>query len=626
MNIPSPTLLQSMQRASALLQAGNYALARTTLEQVLQAAPDFVEGHRLLAGALLGLGDAASAERVLRNALTIDPHWVPLQTSLGELLVNEGRLAEAEPVLRAAAIQGRNLRAALILTRLLNDRARPQEVLDICAPFTNEAQPDLDMLTQQAAALAALRRHAEAIEIYRRIQRALPGNPLAELNLASALDAAGQHVAAERAAGNAIGRGAASAEAHFVHARSLIALGRFEEAQAALGRSIAQRATFAEGQRNLAQLIWMRTGDAEAANEFVDAALRAHPDDDGLLEIKASVLEVAGDARAAHAVLAARAQRATAIDLLLAASRTALKFDAPLALAHAHRATTLAPANALAQRLLADAYLATGQPQEAADLTTRLLRSTPDDQYLLAAQTTAWRILDDPRHATYCDYAAFARAWMLDTPPGWSDLDAYLRDLAAHLRELHGLHTHPLYQSLRHGSQTTQNLLYSQHPVIRAFYVAIDGPIRRHVAALGPVDANHPLRRRIAAGYRIHGIWSVRLRGHGFHTNHVHPEGWLSSACYIALPKAMLANLPSVSVPASGQPAALAASVAAGERPGWLKFGEPGIPTAPPLGAEAFIRPAPGMLALFPSYFWHGTEPFAGDDARLTMAFDVVPA
>jgi hypothetical protein len=59
---------------------------------------------------------------------------------------------------------------------------------------------------------------------------------------------------------------------------------------------------------------------------------------------------------------------------------------------------------------------------------------------------------------------------------------------------------------------------------------------------------------------------------------------------------------------------------------GWLKFGEPGTPTRPCLGAEYFIQPAPGLLALFPSYMWHGTVPFAGDQTRLACAFDIVPA
>ncbi|HUL47329.1 MAG TPA: putative 2OG-Fe(II) oxygenase [Steroidobacteraceae bacterium] len=37
--------------------------------------------------------------------------------------------------------------------------------------------------------------------------------------------------------------------------------------------------------------------------------------------------------------------------------------------------------------------------------------------------------------------------------------------------------------------------------------------------------------------------------------------------------------------------------------------------------------PAPSSSAvLFPSYFWHGTVPFASEQPRLTVAFDVVPA
>jgi hypothetical protein len=34
------------------------------------------------------------------------------------------------------------------------------------------------------------------------------------------------------------------------------------------------------------------------------------------------------------------------------------------------------------------------------------------------------------------------------------------------------------------------------------------------------------------------------------------------------------------------------------------------------------IEPKPGRLALFPSYMWHGTRPFA-EGERMTVAFDV---
>jgi uncharacterized protein (TIGR02466 family) len=122
------------------------------------------------------------------------------------------------------------------------------------------------------------------------------------------------------------------------------------------------------------------------------------------------------------------------------------------------------------------------------------------------------------------------------------------------------------------------------------------------MAAIGTGD--DPVRRRNTGGYRFAGVWSVRLQPNGFHADHVHPEGWLSSAFYVSLPSA---------VEGEG-------------RQGWLKFGEPGTPTRPKLAPEHFVKPEPGKLVLFPSYMWHGTVPFSGDAPRLTIAFDLVPA
>jgi hypothetical protein len=94
----------------------------------------------------------------------------------------------------------------------------------------------------------------------------------------------------------------------------------------------------------------------------------------------------------------------------------------------------------------------------------------------------------------------------------------------------------------------------------------------------------------------------VRLRPGGYHANHIHPMGWISSACHLVTP-------PGIS----------------NGHEGWLSFGEPGIPTDPPLPAEHFVKPEPGVLVLFPSYIWHGTAPFHGEGMRLTAAFDVLP-
>ena len=70
---------------------------------------------------------------------------------------------------------------------------------------------------------------------------------------------------------------------------------------------------------------------------------------------------------------------------------------------------------------------------------------------------------------------------------------------------------------------------------------------------------------------------------------------------------------------------ALPDAVASGEQ-GWLTFGETGLKLGARERIDRKVRPEPGLLVLFPSYFYHGTIPFADQRHRTTIAFDIVPA
>ena len=399
-------------------------------------------------------------------------------------------------------------------------------------------------------------------------------------------------------------RGQRNATLYQIQARSLIAASEFDRAETALRECLRLEPLRSEAHDHLARLVWMRTGDVVQATAMLDEVLRTFSGDPALRAAKAAILQGAGDARGAHACLAEQAGRAQATPaLLVRAGLAALDFDPALSLPFAERAVRAMPANTAARSLLVAALLGVGDARAALPHCETLLAAAPDDQYFIALQTMAWRLLDDPRHREYCDYQQWVVPQHLEAPEPWPDLASFFADLERSLDRLHNPHGHPLlFQSLRHGTETTEDLSRSDDPAIRALFATFDAPIRRYLEHIrnGP----EPLRRRNTGRYRFNGSWSVRLRSSGFHTNHVHPRGWISSACYIELPDV---------------------AADADENAGCLTFGQPGLITTPALHAEHVVRPQAGMLVLFPSYFWHGTVPFTSARTRLTVAFDVVP-
>src|ERR1700722_11067806 len=589
-------LAESMRRISGLLQSGQYSAAHSQLESLVTANPDYVEGLRLLAGTKQALGDSPQAESLLRRALEIDPLWAPSLTTLAELLLTAGRSAEAVPLLqRAVQCSPPYTRAALLLVRHYLDAGQPAAALDIATSWCNSGKLDADLSALHVVAYAALGRQSEAVANYRHLAELAPDNPIATHALAVALNAANQPEEAERVVRQTLSRTRPTAALHHTHARSLITLERFEQAELALRECVRLEPRLAEAHNSLAQLIWMRTGNVSETTGVLDQALEKYEHDDALWATKAALLQGAGEARAAYACLAKRVARPQPNPMLLIrAGLAALEFAPATALALAEQAMRTQPNNPTARKLLCAACLGVGDGAKALAECATLLKATPDDQYLIAMQTTALRLLNDPRYEALCDYDNMMLAQILETPPGWSDLASFLAELTSHLNALHNPHGHRLlYQSLRQGTETTQDLSRSEDRVIQALFRAFAAPIARYREHIG--QGEDPLRRRNRGASRYNGSWSVRLHSAGYHTSHVHPRGWISSACYIELPD-------SIRTGHSGQ--------------GILSFGAPGMVTTPALDAELSIRPEVGKLVLFPSYFWHGTLPFHSEQPR----------
>jgi tetratricopeptide (TPR) repeat protein len=598
-------LAETMRRISGLLQSGQYRAAHADLESVVAANPAYVEGLRLLAGTKQALGDVVQAELLLRRGLEIDPLSPATLVTLAELLLLSGRGAEAVPLLQRA-IQGAppHPRAALLLARYYLDAGQPALALEVATPWCNSGKADVDLSALHVAAYAALGRQEEAVANYRRLLERAPDNPVASHTLAVALNAAQQPEEAERVVRQTLLCNRPTAALHYTHARSLLSLERFDQAELALRECIRLDPRRAEAHDRLAQLIWMRTGNIIEATRALGEALEKFPHDDALRGTKAALLQGAGDARGAFACLAEGAARPQSHpNLLIRAGLAALEFEPVTALTLAQRALRALPNDHTTRKLLCAAYLGVGEGAKALAECVPLLEATPDDQYLIAMQTTALRLLNDPRYELFCDYERMVLSSLIEAPAGWPDLGSFLTELTSHLNALHNPHGHRLlYQSLRQGTETTQDLSRSQDPLIQALFRAFATPIARYRDHIG--HGADPLRRRNRGPTRFNGGWSVRLHRDGYHTSHVHPRGWISSACYIQLPDCMRA----------GRTAE-----------GALSFGAPGMLTRPSLPAELSVRPELGLLVLFPSYFWHGTLPFHSEQPRLTVAFDVVP-
>ncbi len=221
--------------------------------------------------------------------------------------------------------------------------------------------------------------------------------------------------------------------------------------------------------------------------------------------------------------------------------------------------------------------------------------NTPSANIFWPYLSLAWRILGDDRAAWLDGDPHFIKDYDLDFQA--SELD----ELAQFLRQLHVMQAPYPEQSVRGGTQTDRQLFFHHSPVIQDLRTRFLTAVQRYIDDLPNPVTGHPLLAPARNSYLFEGSWSVRLSAHGFHSNHTHSRGWISSAFYVALPSA---NQIGVS------------------KSGWINFGTPPPELGLDLAAYGSIEPKAGRLVLFPSTMWHGTTPFK-DGERLSVASDV---
>jgi Flp pilus assembly protein TadD len=591
--------------AQDLLRRGDLRRADEVCRRVVDAAPDDADAIHLLGLVRKQAGDFETAERCLRRSIDVAPARAEFHANLANLLRTRGRRPEAEFEYRSALQLQPDLRPARLgLARLLNEAGFHAAAEDEARQLLRASDRDAEGWSTLGASLRAQGRFDQAEAAYRRALAITPGYGAARHNLGALL---GQLERAEESLAEldrAAAAGVRGPEIGFNRGRALMALGRLEAAEQAFAASTEAAPGYVEAQVALAKIRYMR-GDEHFARGFESAA-PAEPHNLRLRLAHGDVLRRSGDPVGAERIL--RELRASAGERPEIVSALAIVLNEQgryaEACTEARAAREAKPDDPTIAQCLAGALLSLGEAADALPVIEQQRLVSPLDQNWLAFEATALRSLGRlEEYRRLYDYERFVRAFDLEAPAGWSSFDAFNAELRGALAQLHRFEAHPLDQSLRFGTQTPRSLLHEPNPLVRTFLQALDAPIREYRIAIGE-DGSHPLLSRNRGAHRFAGCWSVRLRRGGYHVNHTHPEGWISSAYYAEVPP----------------------EVADTElQSGWIKFGEPFI-HVPGATAEHFVQPQAGRLVLFPSYMWHGTTPIHGNAPRMTIAFDVVPA
>jgi tetratricopeptide (TPR) repeat protein len=609
---PTPAQANDLQNAFQLLQQGHTAAALQHVDRVLLQSPKLVDGLHLKGLILKQNGSLAQAEAVLRQALKLAPHHGDILNSLGTLLSDTGQHEDALAAMKAALESAPNKVDIWINTGIIATQTRRFDIALKSLEYATAAAPDNH---NGWCALGVLHNYLEthdaAIAALQRALQLQPKNLQARYNLAVALRMSDRLEEALLAYDQAITDGLTGPAALTGRAHVLAELSRYAESVDAYRQVTTHYPLHVDAHDALARTLPQIDPDADPLESYA-RALVAEPHDPHLWRAALSTArELKAHDRQLEWAEIAEKNLGAHTDFDLARAGALLMLDdqrqAEKILDHILEEQ---PIHGGAHNFMAHMMLKKHDAEKAAHHATEGTRYDPLNQSGWAYLATAWRLLQDPREQWLTDYENHVSVIDLEglKPPEMPGAlsDWFSGALSDELLALHATQHHPTEQSLRNGTQTRGLLFSKRLPGVQQLQQLLRRAVGETIRNL-PDDTSHPFLSRKPARpeqIRFSGSWSVRLRASGFHISHIHPMGWMSSACYISLPPEM----------GNGD----------GEA-GALTFGVPDATLGLDLPPRRIVKPKAGQLVLFPSFMWHGTVPFQSSAHRMTVAFDVVP-
>ncbi|MEP6343430.1 MAG: putative 2OG-Fe(II) oxygenase [Maricaulaceae bacterium] len=556
-----------LNEANGLYRSGNFDAARKMLAPLLKESQHHKAKH-LAAMIARDSGDYHNALIYLEDSLAVKPNDHEVLNTVGTIWVRLQDPIRAERAFNAALDISPSYHVAR--ANLAFCHLNYQNPADALPLFEALAQVDVNnqlFMLAQVYALKDLSKNEQALAL---LDKAKTDGPHKE-------------------------------EFAFLRGQILFEMGAFDEAITANNEAISSPVFGPKAIVNMAQTLHM-LGQWPAASVVLERILENEDNRSEVFVAVARVFHMADETEKAENILEkALSKFGEQAELLSFKGR--MKADQNKA-AEAYKLTfeglKRRPGDIGLMTEFSRAAMVAGHVPDAMHAAQSALNQQPNNQFWMAMRATGGRLLGTD-YKYYFDYEKYVHVYDLDAPEGYKSIEDFNVALARTLENLHNFSDAPLNQSVRIGTQTSPNLVHLDNPILKHFFDAVQSPIKQYMAAIG-TDNGHPLTRRNTGEARIRAAWSVKLDQDGHHIDHIHPEGWISSAYYVDVPKTM----------DDGD-----------GKSGWIRFGQP--PFDVNLEAEHFVEPKAGRLVLFPSYMWHGTVPLKQSGRRLTLPFDVLP-
>jgi predicted Zn-dependent protease len=606
-----PEIRNALSQAAQTLKAGHIGDAIAHCDRVLESVPDQPDALHLMAMAYAAGGDAEGAIERFQQSLAAAPRRHDVHINFGNFLREQGRIQEARHHLRRAVKLAPDFAHGWYYLALLCRAVGDSEEALRCAHKVTVLGPNGAEGWELLAAVQQARGNLnEAIQACREGLKHVPQAPRLHYSLGQLLRQECEFEESASAYAAARDAGFAPPELFVNQAEAHLEAGDLEAALSCADTGVELFPDHAVLQRTRARLHFESGAPGDPVAPLWQAA-REHSDNAPLWYSLVRLLERLGRDEESDAALAEGRRlgcpSTAEIRMLEAWSRA--KAGEQAEATEAFRAILEEHSGHSGVKLtFASHLLGHGDPAEAEALCASVLQTDPTNQLAWCYRGTAWQLLDDPREQWLLDYDRMVSTVEVPPPDGYSDTPSFMADVQAALESLHHTQARPIDQSVRGGTQTNGFLFRLKHPLLRI----LEAQIRvaaAEVLAKFPNEPDHPFwGRRISAprgdGFRFSGAWSVRLDSEGYHANHIHTLGWISSAFYIALPQEVRQDATTA---------------------GHIQFGVPMAELDVELPPKRIVQPRVGTLVLFPSYMWHGTIPFTSDQARITVAFDLQP-